>query len=441
MSIRISCSSCGAEFRVEDRFSGKKISCRYCRNPVVVPRKRQPAVTKSTSDIPTPPPLPAVASSTPSSAAYRYDAFVSYRREDPDRNWAKWLVDELETYRTPRRLCRDNPQVRPRIKRVFRDEEELSATSDMDERLKEMLYDSRYLIVVCSPKSRKSEYVNQEIEWFNNLGRSQCVLLLLVAGDKDTAFPPALVTSPMAPNVSNIEFESMTGSRRQTLFRLISEALGREIDDQPRQALLRLAARLLGCEYDDLHRREKQRRRRIAVTRLSAIMAILISFSVMLAFAVQTMFQRDQALDLVERKDEEIGKEKQFSGEITQVANRRAYQRSISAAYRDFRDNNINPAREKLQTAADFDQLDWEFYYCRRIFSREHLTLSGKTVTFTPDGSSIATAAAGRITFWDVETGARKSTLEPLPERIVSVDFRNDGQRLLAVSRNGSIAV
>ena len=34
--------------------------------------------------------------------ANRYDAFISYRHCESDREWAKWLIRALETYRPPR---------------------------------------------------------------------------------------------------------------------------------------------------------------------------------------------------------------------------------------------------------------------------------------------------------------------------------------------------
>ena len=75
--------------------------------------------------------MPAFAASSASTEPeqYRYDAFISYRHVEPDRKWAKWLHSALETYRVPRKLVQQG--IVPRIGRVFRDEEELSAAADL----------------------------------------------------------------------------------------------------------------------------------------------------------------------------------------------------------------------------------------------------------------------------------------------------------------------
>src|SRR4051812_41555871 len=92
----------------------------------------------------------------------RYEVFISYRHVEPDRSWAKWLHAGLETYRVPGALVRAG--VRPRVGRVFRDEEELSASADLSASIDAALLDSSYLIVVCSPRTPASRWVNAEVE-------------------------------------------------------------------------------------------------------------------------------------------------------------------------------------------------------------------------------------------------------------------------------------
>ena len=89
----------------------------------------------------------------------RYTAFVSYRHVEPDRKWAKWLHFALETYRVPKRLVRERnlPQ---RIGRVFRDEEELAASSHLSKEIETALEQSQFLLFVCSPRTPTSKWVN-----------------------------------------------------------------------------------------------------------------------------------------------------------------------------------------------------------------------------------------------------------------------------------------
>jgi hypothetical protein len=94
----------------------------------------------------------------------KYAVFISYRHVDPDRRWAMWLHGALESFVIPRAL-RTSPDCR-RIGRVFRDEEELAASSHLSADIQAALDRSNWLIIVCSPRVVLSEWVNKEILYF-----------------------------------------------------------------------------------------------------------------------------------------------------------------------------------------------------------------------------------------------------------------------------------
>src|SRR5437016_6755700 len=85
----------------------------------------------------------------------KYWAFLSYSHAD--KKWGDWLHKALETYRVPRRLVgkesRDG-KVPPRVFPIFRDREELPISADLGSNINEALQESRYLIVICSPRPR-----------------------------------------------------------------------------------------------------------------------------------------------------------------------------------------------------------------------------------------------------------------------------------------------
>lgn len=101
----------------------------------------------------------------------KYFAFISYKREDEE--WAIWLQHELEYYHLPALLNgrEDLPKV---FRPVFRDIDELKA-GNLPEQIHEALATSSYLIVICSPRSAKSEWVNKEVETFLEIGKEQGV--------------------------------------------------------------------------------------------------------------------------------------------------------------------------------------------------------------------------------------------------------------------------
>ncbi len=85
----------------------------------------------------------------------QYKAFISYRHVDLDRKWAKWLINKLETYRVPSRLVKEG--VPQRIGKVFRDDDEIPASSDLSRQIELALEGSKFLIVVCSPDTPQSK--------------------------------------------------------------------------------------------------------------------------------------------------------------------------------------------------------------------------------------------------------------------------------------------
>ncbi len=232
------------------------------------------------------PPRPA-----PEGQAFRYDAFISYRHVEPDRKWAKWLHGALETYRVPRELvAKGFPK---RLTRVFRDEEELPANADLSSQITAALEQSKFLIVICSPRAVESRWVNAEVEHFRRLGRHDRILALLIEGEPGKAFPPAL---------THIR-RSLTDASGQTREE-IEEVEPLAADVRPERsdvkahtlrthARLRLLACILGCRFDDLRQRELERRARRARGIGAGLVALILVLSALLAFAME---QRQRAL-------------------------------------------------------------------------------------------------------------------------------------------------
>jgi MTH538 TIR-like domain (DUF1863). len=81
---------------------------------------------------------------------------------------AKWLQHEFEYYELPAKLFEERKDLRKEdfqgsFRPVFRDEDEL-AGGELKPQISDALADSDYLIVVCSPHSAQSIYVDNEIK-------------------------------------------------------------------------------------------------------------------------------------------------------------------------------------------------------------------------------------------------------------------------------------
>jgi hypothetical protein len=203
----------------------------------------------------------------------RSAAFISYRRMPRDRGWAIRIMRALETYRTPKPLQRE--AFPDRLGHLFRDEDEIPASSDLSDQIKDALARSDHLIVVCSPDTPGSRWVRREIELFQEMGKGDRIIPLLIAGEPDESFAPelrrrrtAVPQSDGSPTFIWEEVEPVAADVRQRA--------GEPARRTERRAVLRLAASLLGCRYDDLARRDEERQRATLRRRLSVAAAVLI---------------------------------------------------------------------------------------------------------------------------------------------------------------------
>jgi hypothetical protein len=205
---------------------------------------------------------------------FLYDAFISYRHVERDRKWAEWLIQALEDYRVPRTL---QEKGLPSKLKIFRDEDEMPASSDLSDQIKSALKASRFLIVVCSPYTPRSRWVEREIEIFHELGRDDHVLALLTEGEPRDSFPSAILERHL--RVVDAEGREQTIKEgKQPLAADVRPRKGVSNAVLKRIALLRLAACILGVRFDDLRQRERERQRRkqLAWGSLAATLTMLV---------------------------------------------------------------------------------------------------------------------------------------------------------------------
>jgi tetratricopeptide (TPR) repeat protein len=197
--------------------------------------------------------------------SYRYKAFISYSHRD--EKWASWLHRAIETYRVPKYLVgQQTPMgtIPARTSPVFRDRDELASATDLGTKLREALEGSACLLVICSPASAASHWVNEEILSFKRLGRADRIFALIVGGEpyasgmpgreQEECFPPALrFLLDDDGNLSTRPAEPIAADAR-------------EGKDGKSNAQIKLLAGMLGVGFDALRQREQQRRqRRLAI--------------------------------------------------------------------------------------------------------------------------------------------------------------------------------
>lgn len=188
------------------------------------------------------------------SREYFYDAFISYHHVPMDSAIAARLQEYLESLH-----WKDGTR-RKRKLRIFRDKSELSSSYDLNSEIKNILRQSRFLIVICSEETKKS-WCMEEIKMFKEIhnGSTRQILILLTSGERKDIIPNELLfenlpktaeddAAEMLPLCANVR----AGSLKESLSKLKTE-------------YLRIAAPLLDCRFDDLYQRRQRRRRRNAI--------------------------------------------------------------------------------------------------------------------------------------------------------------------------------
>jgi tetratricopeptide (TPR) repeat protein len=201
--------------------------------------------------------------------AYKYRAFISYSHRD--EYWARWLHRTIETYRVPRHLVgRDTPHgpIPAKLSPVFRDRDELPSATSLGATLNNALRLSQFQIVICSPASAKSHWVNEEILGFKRLGREDRIFCLLVSGEPGASFVPGLEAMEcFAPALLyNMGADGqLTTTRSEPI-----AADARKGKDGRLDARLKIIAGMLNVGLDELKQREAHRRRQRVTIMLAA---------------------------------------------------------------------------------------------------------------------------------------------------------------------------
>lgn len=200
----------------------------------------------------------------------KYDAFISYRHTSPDLEIAEKLHTLLETNKPPKGF--------KKIKRVFRDRDELPTSSNLADSILDALKNSGYLIVICSPRTPLSQWVIQEIVTFRELHGNDRILALLIEGEPEESFPKELLY------VDGVQIEPLAADIRAKDLKTMKKKLKVE--------LLRLLAPIYGCNFDDLKQRHRTRR----MKRIATVLGCVTIFSLLFG-----SFSLRQALLLQEK--------------------------------------------------------------------------------------------------------------------------------------------
>lgn len=203
--------------------------------------------------------------------AYAYKAFISYSHKDEKH--VRSLHRKLESFRIPSSVNSRAKTLKP----IFRDRDDLSAGAELDQQLRDILKASENLIVICSPNSAHSKWVNEEVRYFKQLGRADRIFTVIIDGEpfaSDGGMSAALECFPEAIKY-NLDQHGEIGRERSDP---VSADFRRQ-GDGPKIGLLKLISGLLSIGLDELVRRDlaKSRLRLGLVTAMSTIIISIMA--------------------------------------------------------------------------------------------------------------------------------------------------------------------
>jgi WD40 repeat protein len=217
-----------------------------------------------------------------------------------------------------------------RLGHFFRDDEDMAAAADIAVIVKEAIEASESLIVVCSPRSARSRWVNAEIQHFRKTGRGQNVFAIVVEGEPNSSDPNAECFPPALRSFS--QTDAVDG--------LPIEPLALDVHKEGKSRICaRLAAGLLQINFDDLWQRDRRRAVRQqqfwtgAATILAGIFAVLASLAVVFGVEAQANARIASVNELRAKKGEaeaeNKSREAQFQRDLAVEAKRLADQTAL----------------------------------------------------------------------------------------------------------------
>ena len=368
-------------------------------------------VTSATSDVHEQP-------AEDTTAARGFDAFISYSHA-ADGRLAPALQTALQSI--------GKPWYRRRALRVFRDTTSLSASPELWPSIERALERSRHFILLVSPDSAASPWVDQEVAWWRAHRKSATCLIALTAGELDwdegqadltaeSSVPPSVrgwfPSEPLWIDLRWAHAEDHLSLRNPTF----------------RDAAATLAAPLRGIDKDELVGEDiRQHRRALRLARAAVTLLALLTIAAVAA-GIFAQVQRGRA----ERQAREAtslalaSTSTQFEKSRPDVALLLAFEAYTTSPRTQARRSVLSALAEARDPGV--------------VAILHGHTDDVQTIAFSPDGRTLASGAGGlgddhTIRLWDVRT--RRPLGNPMTghtDDINQLEFSRDGRTLISAS-------
>lgn len=365
-----------------------------------------------------------------------YFAFISYKRKDEE--WAVWLQHELEYYHLPISLNgrEDLPKV---FRPVFRDIDELKA-GNLPEQIHEALASSANLIVICSPRSAGSKWVNKEIETFVEIGKQKRI------NNLHRVFPFIVEGTPHAKDKTEECFPKVLRDLPDD-----KERIGGNVNESGRdKAFIKVMAGMLpNVSMDMLWNRyerdkaEEERKKREERDKLLVMQSRFLSEKINHIAKQDSYLARLLTLEILPK--DLSNPDRPYTPEAEEaIRNASNHNSAILHGHTSFVSSVSFNLNGELIVSSSYDHTArvWDVETGRKliILKGHHWTVN--SASFSPDGKTIVTASDDRtIGVWDSKTGKLIRFLEGHTMDVKCAVFSPDGKRVLSASGDKTIRI
>ncbi len=239
---------------------------------------------------------------------FKYDAFISYRHTDLDKYVAENLHRLIETYQLPKPVM-EKYHIQDNQRRLFRDQEELPLSPNLEDPIYEALKESRFLIIICSPRLKESIWCKKEIETYIKLYGKRSILCVLVEGEPKDSFPEEVFYDEKIVE---------TKKGKKEIQRVACEPLAmdvrgnskKEVYKKIKEEIVRIIAPMYNLDYEDIKRRNEERKLQKKIKTFKIISLAATIFAIYSAILFINIFlsseklKYDQAMTLAEQSSE-----------------------------------------------------------------------------------------------------------------------------------------
>lgn len=363
----------------------------------------------------------------------KYRVFISYSHSDT--RWGEWLQRALERYTLPAAFVGLKSDRGARLERafgkVFRDRDELTSGADLAAAIRAALAASENLVVICSPASARSRYVEQEIVEFKRLGRGGRIHALIVDGEPHASARPGQEALECLPRALRFALDAH-GELSDVPDTEVLAPDARPGKDGKQRAQLKLIAGLLAIDFDALFQRERRRRQQNALALFGVVLAVLGVVTGLGLYGASRNAEAKRQQQAVQHGAYaaalELSEIQRASGKVGKAVRTLANQ--IPAL------PEAASAPSAAASAADLREFAWGFLWKQYDGHRHAIQVAGEPegLDLSPDGRTLAiTDDSSLLTLWDVHSGRQLGALEDEQGHLTRPRFVAGGSKLALV--------